>query len=150
MQKTEMLFGLPWLSTKPERAIFDELQFACVYAAGPSGGRPLRLGYASGSGLRETLRTLQKGSWKELQIHHIAWTRGDLVASRIADEAAAMLDRGGRRLVGSWFDVTAELGIQAINIATGKTGITTVTHGEMLEQVRRIRRERIEKAIKRA
>src|SRR5258706_10533383 len=119
MQKTETVCcGLPWLSSKPERAIFDELSFACVYAVGPTGGRPLRVGWAKQ--LKDRMSALQLGSWKELQLHHIAWTAGDMLAIRIFNDAAAILDKARRRLTGDWFDVTPEFAQQAIRLASDK------------------------------
>ncbi|MHC2552414.1 hypothetical protein ACVJ6Q_003709 [Bradyrhizobium elkanii] len=148
MQKSEMVFGLPWLSSKPERAIFDELQHACVYAVGPTGGRPLRIGWARQ--LKDRMQALQLGSWKELQIHHIAWVPGDMLAIRLFNEATATLDKAKRRLANDWFDITPEFAQQVIRLATDKSGIQTLTHGEMLQKVRNIRKSRIEDVIKRA
>src|SRR5205823_4876474 len=104
MQKTEIVAGLPWLHTKPERAIFLELGFACVYAVGPTGGRPLRISWAKQLG--EKLKELQPGCWKELQVHDVAWTVGDMLAVRLLNETTGMLDKAKRRLAGDWFDVT--------------------------------------------
>jgi hypothetical protein len=148
MQKTEIVSGLPWLSSKAERAIFDELQFACVYAVGPSGGRPLRLGWARQ--LKDRMNALQLGNPKELQIHEIVWTAGDMLAIRVANEATALFDKAGRRLFGDWFDVTSEFAQQAIRISAQKAGVPTFTHGEMLEKIRETRKRRIEAAIKHA
>lgn len=148
MQRTEIVAGLPWLSSKPERAIFDELQFACVYAVGPTGGRPLRIGWARQ--LKDRIQALQLGSWKELQIHHVAWTAGDMLAIRIFNDAASVLDKAKRRLTGDWFDVTPEFAQQAIRLASDKLNIPTMTHGEVMQKVKDVRRSRIEAAIKRA
>src|SRR3954452_22435266 len=114
MQKPKMLFGLPWLSTKPERAIFDELKFACVYAVGPVGGRPLRIG--SSTNLKNRIVCLQPGSWKELTVHHVIWTTNDMFAKRIYADTAALLDKSNRRMTGDWFDVTPEFATQAIRL----------------------------------
>ncbi|MGX1363189.1 hypothetical protein [Bradyrhizobium elkanii] len=119
MQKTEIVCGLPWLSSKPERAIFDELQYACVYAVGPTGGRPLRIGWARQ--LKDRMQALQLGSWKELQIHHIAWVAGDMLAIRLFNEATATLDKAKRRLANDWFDITPEFAVQAIRLAAETT-----------------------------
>jgi len=145
MQKPETLYGLPWLLSKPERAILDELQFACVYAAGPSGGRPLRLGHSSGLKLKDTVRHLQKGCWKELQIHQIVWTKGEHIASRVDNDASVLLDQ--RRMIGSWFDVTPEFAGQAIRIAAEKARINPMSHDEMLDHVRAIRAKRLDNGI---
>ena len=148
MQKSEMAFRLPWLSSKPERAIFDELQYACVYAVGPTGGRPLRIGWARQ--LKDRMQALQLGSWKELQIHHIAWVAGDMLAIRLFNEATATLDKAKRRLANDWFDITPEFAQQVIRLAMDKSKIPTLTHGEMLQKVRSVRKSRIEDVIKRA
>jgi hypothetical protein len=146
MQKTEIVCGLPWLSSKPERAIFDELQFACVYAVGPSGGRPLRIGWARQ--LKDRMQALQLGSWKELEIHHILWTAGDMLAIRLFNEVAATFDKAKRRLTGDWFDVMPEHAQQAMCLATDKLTVPTFSHGDMLQKVRAIRKSRIDAAVK--
>jgi hypothetical protein len=146
MAKSEFVSGLPWLSSKPERAIFSELEFACVYAVGPVGGRPLRIGWARQ--LKDRMHDLQLGCWKELQIHHIVWTAGDLLATRVHGEATALLDKARRRLTGDWFDVTPEYATQAIRLATDKLTIPTFSHGEMLEKIRTVRRAKIEAAVR--
>lgn len=146
MQETEIVCGLPWLHSKPERAIFSELGFACVYAVGPSGGRPLRIGWSKQ--LKDRMSDLQLGCWKQLQIHDITWTSGDMLAIRLFNEVAGLFDKANRRLTGDWFDVTPEFAQQAIRIATGKTNIPTFSHVEMLDKVRSVRKKRIEAAIK--
>ncbi|SDK44098.1 hypothetical protein [Bradyrhizobium ottawaense] len=148
MQKTEIVCGLPWLHTKPERAIFSELGFACVYAVGPSGGRPLRIGWSKQ--LKDRMQELQLGCWKELQIHDIAWTAGDMLAIRLFNEAVGLLDKAKRRLTGDWFDVTPEFAQQALRVATDKTNIPTFSHVQMLDKVRDVRKKRIEAAIRNA
>lgn len=148
MQKTEIVCGLPWLHTKPERAIFSELGFACVYAVGPSGGRPLRIGWSKQ--LKDRMKELQLGCWKDLQIHDIVWTAGDMLAIRIFNEATATLDKAKRRLTGDWFDVTPDLAQQVIRLATDKTNIPTFSHAQMLDKVRDVRKKRIEAAVRQA
>ncbi|WFU52235.1 hypothetical protein QA639_21240 [Bradyrhizobium pachyrhizi] len=145
MQKTELVYGLPWLSTKPERAIFDELQFACVYAAGPLGGRPLRLG--ASTNLKKRIECLQPGSWEPLKIHHAIWTTNEAFAVRIFNDTAALFDKANRRLVGDWFDVTSELAIQAIRIAGEKANIPLLSHDGLLAKVRGIREKRLDSGI---
>jgi hypothetical protein len=145
MQKTEIVFGLPWLSSKPERAIFDELSFACVYAVGPIGGRPLRIGWARQ--LKDRMSALQLGSWKELQIHDIVWTAGDMLAIRVFNDVAGFLDKAKRRLTGDWFDVTPDLAQQAIRLSSDKLAVPTFSHGDMLRKVRAIRKNRIDAAV---
>ncbi|TYO65461.1 hypothetical protein FXV83_16125 [Bradyrhizobium hipponense] len=146
MQKTEIAYGLPWLQSKPERAIFLELGFACVYAVGPTGGRPLRISWAKQ--LRDKLVDLQPGCWKELQVHDVRWTAGDMLAIRLLNEATALLDKAKRRLTGDWFDVTPEFAQQILRFAADKSGIPTFSHAEMLDKVRAARRSRIEAAMK--
>lgn len=141
MQKTEIVAGLPWLHTKPERAIYLELGFACVYAVGPTGGRPLRISWAKQLG--EKLKELQPGCWKELQIHDVAWTVGDMLAIRLLNETAGILDKAKRRLTGDWFDVTPEFAQQALRLAAEKCGVPTFTHADMLDKVRAERKRRI-------
>jgi hypothetical protein len=148
MQKTEIVAGLPWLHSKPERAIFLELGYACVYAVGPIGGRPLRISWARQ--LKDKLTELQPGYWKQLQVHEVLWTVGDMLAIRLLNEAAEILDKAKRRLLGDWYDVTPELAQQTLRLASGKTSTQTFTHVEMLDKVRAVRRSRIEAAIRNA
>jgi hypothetical protein len=146
MQKPEIVAGLPWLHSKPERAIFLELGFACVYAVGPIGGRPLRISWAKQ--LKEKLAELQPGCWKQLQVHEAVWTAGDMLAVRLLNEATALLDKAKRRLTGDWFDVTPEYAQQILRFATDKSAVPTFSHGDMLEKVRAVRKRRIEAAIR--
>jgi hypothetical protein len=139
------VYGLFWFSSKLERAIFAELKYACVYAAGPVGGRPLRIG--ASTNLLKRIECLQPGSWKELMVHHVIWTANDVLASRIAADTATLLDLANRRMTGDWFDVTSELAVQAIRIAAGKAGIPTLSHSEVLDQVRSIRQHRLDNGI---
>jgi hypothetical protein len=146
MQKTEIVCGLPWLHSKPERAIFSELGFACVYAVGPSGGRPLRIGWSRQ--LKDRMKELQLGCWKDLQIHDIIWTAGDILAIRLFNDVAATFDKAKRRLTGDWFDVTPEFAQQAIRLASDKLTVPTFSHGDMLQKVRAIRKSRIDAAVR--
>ncbi|WP_315768497.1 MULTISPECIES: hypothetical protein [unclassified Bradyrhizobium] len=148
MGKSEIVNGLPWFSTKQEREIFTKLGFCSVYAVGPDGGRPLRIGVSAN--LQSSLKTMQLGCWKELQVHHIIWVDGELLANRIAGDVCGVFDKGNRRLAGSWFDVTAEFAVQAMRLSTDKSRIRFLSHGEMLEQVRSVRKRKIEEAIARA
>ncbi|WP_315729872.1 hypothetical protein [Bradyrhizobium sp. SZCCHNRI2010] len=148
MGKSEIVNGLPWFATKPEREIFAKLGLCSVYAVGPDGGRPLRIG-VSGN-LQNTLKTMQLGCWKELQVHHIVWVDGELLANRVASEVCEIFDKAKRRLAGSWFDVTAEFAVQATRLAMDKSQIRSLSHGEMLDHVRSVRKQKIEEAIRRA
>jgi hypothetical protein len=94
------------------------------------------------------MKAIQLGSWKELTLHDVVWTAGDMLATRLFGEAADLLDKGKRRLFGDWFDVTPELAQQAISVAGTKMGIPTFTHAEMLQKVRAIRKSRIEAAMR--
>lgn len=87
------------------------------------------------------------GSWKELQIHHIVWTAGDLLATRIHADATAMLDRSKRGLTGDWFDLTPEYATQAIRLAAANLNIPTFSPGEMLERISPIGRAKIDAAV---
>jgi hypothetical protein len=146
MQKTEIICGLPWLHSKPERAIFLELGFACVYAVGPIGGRPLRISWARQ--LKDKLAELQPGSWKQLQVHEVVWTAGDMLAVRLLNEMTGVLDRAKRRLLGDWFDVTPEFAEQVMRLASDKLNVPTFSHGDMLQKVRAVRKSRIDAAVK--
>jgi hypothetical protein len=146
MAKSEIVCGLPWFSSKPEKAIFTEQQYACVYAVGPVGGRPLRLGWSKQ--LQDRMREIQAGYWKQFSIHEVTWTVGDMLSIRVFNEVTAMFDKASRRLTGDWFDVTPEFAAQAIRLASDKLGIPTFSHGEMMERVRAIRKSQIEKAIR--
>jgi hypothetical protein len=80
-------------------------------------------------------------------VHHVIWTANDVLASRIAADTATLLDLANRRMTGDWFDVTSELAVQAIRIAAGKAGIPTLSHSEVLDQVRSIRQHRLDNGI---
>jgi len=144
MQSTDFVCGVPWLTSKPERAIFSEQQFACVYAVGPLGGRPLRIGWARQ--LKDRMQELQLGSWKQLSIHHLVWSIGDMLAIRLLNDVTKMVDK--RRLHGDWFDITSDLGVNAIRIAAERQPFPTLSHTEMLAKVRQIRKEKIEAAVR--
>jgi hypothetical protein len=148
MQKTEIVCGLPWPQSKAERAIFQELGFACVYAVGPIGGRPLRISWSRQ--LNEKLKELQPGYWKQLQVHEVLWTAGDLLAIRLLHEATETFEKAKRRLLGEWYDVTPGLAQQTLRLATSRTGVQTFSHTEMLDRVRAERKRQIEAAIRRA
>ncbi|WP_439357906.1 hypothetical protein [Bradyrhizobium sp. DASA03007] len=148
MQKTEIVFGLPWLQEKRERAIFKELSFACVYVVGPSGGRPLRISWAKQ--LKDKLAELQPGYWRPLSVHDVLWTAGDMLAVRVLNEATATLDKAKRRLTGDWFDVTPEYAQQVLRLAAEKTGTPTFTHIEMLDKVKAERKRRNDLTVKSA
>jgi hypothetical protein len=62
-------------------------------------GRPLRIGVSAN--LQSSLKTMQLGCWKELQVHHIIWVDGELLANRIAGDVCDVFDKGKRRLAGS-------------------------------------------------
>ena len=143
-----MVAGLPWLSSKPERAIFDELSFACVYAVGPSGGRPLRIGWARQ--LKDRMQALQLGNPKELVLHECVWAAGDMLAIRVFNEVTSAFDKAKRRLFGDWFDLTPEFAQQAIRLASDKLGVPTFSHGDMLQKVRTVRKNRIDAAVRAA
>jgi hypothetical protein len=148
MQKTEIVCGLPWLQSKPERAIFLELGYSCVYVVGPSQGRPVRIHWAKQ--LPEKIAELQPGCWKPLSLHDVAWTVGDKLAIRLLRDTTTILDGAKRRLEGDWFDVTAELAQQTLRIASEKGGIPTFTHADMLGRVRAERQRRLNLAAKHA
>jgi hypothetical protein len=98
----------------------------------------------------EKLKELQPGYWKEIQVHDVLWTAGDMLAIRLLNEVTDIFDKAKRRLLGDWYDVTPELASQALRLATDKTGVSTFTHAEMLDKVRAVRRRRIEAAIRNA
>jgi hypothetical protein len=145
MQKPDVVYGLPWPSTKPERAIFDELKYGSVYAVGPVGGRPLRIG--ASTNLKKRVECLQPGSWKELTVHHVIWATNDVFANRILADVVEILEKSNRRLTGDWFDITPEFATQAIRLACERSNFPVLTHGEMLAKVRDIRQTRLDKGI---
>jgi hypothetical protein len=71
-----------------------------------------------------------------------------MLAIRIFNEVAAILDKAKRRLTGDWFDVTPEFAQQAIRLASDKLTIPTFSQGDMLQKVRSIRKSRIDAAVK--
>ena len=92
------------------------------------------------------MQELQLGSWKQLSIHHLVWTIGDMLAIRLLNDVTKMVDK--RRLHGDWFDITSDLGVNAIRIAAERQPFPTLSHTEMLAKVRQIRKEKIEAAVR--
>lgn len=97
---------------------------------------------------KDKLAELQPGCWKQLQVHDVVWTAGDMLAVRLLNEATAQLDKAKRRLTGGWFDITPEYATQAIRLAAYKLTIPSFSHGEMLEKIREVRRARIDAAVR--
>jgi hypothetical protein len=127
--------NLSWFSSKAERAIFKELGFASVYAAGPITSRLLKIGWT---------RFPQRIT--EHHIHCIVWAAGDLLAQRVANETASLL--ASRRLDSGKYDVPPDLAEQAINLSAEKQRVPTFSHVDMLARVNAFRQYRLDKAVR--
>jgi hypothetical protein len=145
---TENFNGIPWFTSKPECAIFNELQYACVYAAGPETGRPLRLG--ASRNIKNRMTHLQNGCWLPLKIHEIWWVVGEPIANRLRDACAEVMDKAKRRLIGEWFDVDQKWMNNVITFAAGKQRIALTSHARMLADVRDIREKNVASRVREA
>lgn len=131
----EISSNLRWFSRsnagKQERKIFAEQGYCAVYVAGPD--RALRLGWTGRDPRKigEVPRVL-------------AWCAGDLLAKRIVAAVSQML---AARLVGNRYDVPVNLAEQAIWIAAKKVGIQIFAHEAMMQQVKKIRQQRVEESL---
>lgn len=148
MKYPEIIGGLPWFTSRPEQAIFNDMNLACLYAIGPAEGRPLRIGWARK--IKDRLKELQFGNPKELMFHECIWTPGDMLAIRLFNETTELLDKAKRRLFGDWFDVTPEFAQQAIRLASDKLTIQTFSHDALLQKVRAVRKSKIDAAVRAA
>lgn len=116
---------------KPERRIFAQRGYCAVFVAGHD--RSLRIGWTSRNPRKigENVRVL-------------AWCAGDLLSKRIVAAASQML---ASRLVSGRYDVPVAFAEQAICIAAEKAGIQIITHEAMMQQVKRIRQQRVDESI---
>jgi len=137
--------GLSWFKSKPHEIIFNKQKWACVYAIGPEGGRPMKLGWCYQP--VDKLNTLQHGNWKPLQFHHVAWTLGGPLAQELDAQIHALLAKSGRQMGNGWHDITAEYGAPAVQIAAERAKIPTFTHEAMLNEVQRLRDLQIQRAL---
>lgn len=137
---------LPWFTNRQESGIFDTLGYACVFASGPKKGRPLRI--ARSTAPLKWLAAIQADHWQPILVHEIAWTAGLPIARRLEAEIERILDKAGRRLNGSWFDVTPDLILPTFHVAAGNLDIETFTHDEMLARVAGFRERAIERVLR--
>lgn len=138
------ILGLPWFS-KAERALFNELDYACVYAIGPGAAGPIKVTW--GAKLPEKLAELQAGSWLPLAFHEVAWTMGPPLAMRLKGEIHRRLDARGLRLQGDWFAVSVDEILPVYQQATDALGLKTWTHAQMVQHVHELRERRLRKEV---
>jgi hypothetical protein len=119
-----------------------KLEYTCLYVIGPLNGQPVRVDYAGQ--IHKRFSELQTLSWQPLKLHHIVWTAGRPLAERIAEHAHGYLS--ARRLNDTWFDVPANLAVNALRIAAEKLNLPTFSHDEMVRRCAAMERAKFERA----
>ncbi|MEE9481810.1 GIY-YIG nuclease family protein [Methylobacterium ajmalii] len=125
--------GLPWFRHRRDLKVFEAQKLSCVYAIGPVGGRPLKIGYCANP--QVYLTEIQACHWAEMKLHEMVWTSGAPVARRLEDELHRLFDKASRRIRGEWFDVPIEMVLPAFDVAARNLKIKTFTHDAMLEGI---------------
>lgn len=92
-----------------------------IYVVAPEGTWPVKIGIAVYPISR--VRDLQTSHWKKLEVVGAVWCHNKQDALNVERKTHAMLEDDNRRLLGEWFDRSAEQAIQAINFASDLTGI---------------------------
>lgn len=139
-----LIFRQPWF-VGPELDLFLRQQYACVYAIGPHTGGPIKIGW--GVKLPEKLAEHQAGNWHELTYHEVTWTVGSPLAVRLKTAIHKILDDGGKRLRGDWFDVSVMDVLAVFQQATDASAIKTFTHEEMVLHIRQMRETNLRRAV---
>ncbi|WP_298962322.1 hypothetical protein [uncultured Methylobacterium sp.] len=145
-QTHDLVCGIPFFRRHSDIALFQKLGFACVYAVGPLAGRPMRIGWTSSPSGR--FSNLQSSHWKEMKIHDIVWTPGKPLAQRLDEEVNRLLTQAGRHLRGDWFDVTPEMIVPTLQVATDNLKIPTFTHEAMLQRFEEAKEMRASHVLK--
>ena len=142
MKKRETMGNLATIPSKATEA-YTIIGGACVYAIGPMRGQPLKIGYSRN--VFKRFEQLQMGYWEELQIHHVAWTVGELIALKLEAETHRLLNAAKLRLRSEWFNVSVELAVQTINLSAKNLDIQTHTHAKMMAECLKLTDKRNEK-----
>lgn len=140
--------GLPWFSSKDEQRVFDSKGLACVYALGPTAGRPVKFGWCFRPDDR--LTKIQAQHWMQLGVHAISWTAGEALARPLEAEINRILDRAGKRLPSGWFDITPEFAEPTIAVAAKNLGIRTTSHQAMMREITETKDSQVQRAIREA
>ncbi|TXM69657.1 GIY-YIG nuclease family protein [Methylobacterium sp. WL120] len=145
--KHDLAYGLPFFRKQSDLKLFSQLGFACVYAIGPEGGGPVKIGWTENP--KNRYAQLQNAHWKKLEIREITWTVGRPLAIRLEGEIHKILKGAGRHLRGEWFDVPTNLVLGAFQVATDRHNIPTFTHDGMIERFMEARDMRAQALAKR-
>jgi len=119
---------------KTERKLFDQHGYCAIYFAGK--GRALRLGWTG----RDPRRIGEPA-------RIIAWCANDQFAKRVVNEVSQLLNS---RFVSGRYDVPVQLAEQAICVAANNVGVQITSHEAMMQHVRAMRHQRLQKELSRA
>ncbi|GMO36675.1 hypothetical protein [Bradyrhizobium ottawaense] len=119
---------------KTERKLFDQHGYCAIYFAGKD--RALRLGWTG----RDPRRIGEPA-------RIIAWCANDQFAKRVVNEVSQLLNS---RLVSGRYDVPVQLAEQAICVAANNVGVQITSHEAMMQHVRAMRHQRLQKELSRA
>lgn len=124
---------LIWFESAAEKAVFDRLGLACVYAVGAQGTRDVKIGWACN--LQRRLHELQVGNPRRLEPITVSWTPGTLVVKRLEHRVREIVrPRSDERMPG-WFDLPWDAVPGLFERAVRETGIPVIDHDEMLRRV---------------
>jgi hypothetical protein len=144
--KHDLAYGLPFFRKHADLKLFSSLGFASVFAIGPEGGGPLKVGWSENP--KHRFSQLQNAHWKQLKIHEITWTVGRPLAIRLETEIHRILREKGRQIRGTWYDVPLNLMMGVFQLATDREKIPTFTHEGMLERFAEARDRRAQNAVR--
>ncbi|MBR0993973.1 hypothetical protein JQ580_24950 [Bradyrhizobium japonicum] len=119
---------------KTERKLFDQHGYCAIYFAGKD--QALRLGWTG----RDPRRIGEPA-------RIIAWCANDQFAKRVVNEVSQLLNS---RLVSGRYDVPVHLAEQAICVAANNVGVQITSHEAMMQHVRAMRHQRLQKELNRA
>lgn len=134
---------LPWFSNKTEIKIFEDLGYAAVFAAGPLGGTPVRIGW--GVRIPAKLSELQAGNPQDLFVHALVWTLDFGMAKRLEDAVHALVEP--YRIRGHWFDRSGDQVKECFYDAARERRIPVTSHDDMMRFVRDQREGRLRRRI---
>lgn len=124
---------LPWFTGKSAWDAYKALDVACVYAVGPSAGRPVMFGWTQRPLSR--FESYAEGYWDDLVLHEITWAPDKALAKRLVDEMRRLMHLKNRGLRDRWFDVTSDFVLPLFQVAGDNLKIPTFTHDALIERV---------------
>lgn len=89
-----------------------DLDFSCVYVITHTRGKPTKVGIARNVASR--LSQIASSTPEDVYLHEVFWLPGKPVSLRVEKAVHAILDKGGARIKGEWFDVLPELASETI------------------------------------